>query len=108
MVEEARRNPQATAPEDTIRPEDAETVEERRVRRTAKDEDGDIVALCNPYAHWQRVTKWVAMRQLEEGRFRYYVQEEGPEKIYVEVVDGHLRTEADATSKNNLDNLPDC
>lgn len=90
-------------PEDGT-PGDGGAVEERRVRRTAKTEDGDIVALCNPYAHWQRVTKWQAMREIEERRFRYYVEREDGVKVYVEVEGDRLRTEGDVA----LDRLPDC
>lgn len=60
--------------------------EQRRVRGVARDDDGQIVALCNPYAHWQRVTRWVAVQEIESRRFRYYVQPEGSdERIYVAV-----------------------
>lgn len=67
-------------------------VEERRVRGTALDDHGEVVALCNPYAHWQRTTRWVAVREIEEGRCRYYVQRNDDEKkVYLQVEDGRLR-----------------
>jgi len=67
-------------------------IEERRVRGAALDDHGDIVALCNPYAHWQRITRWVAMREIEEGRCRYYVQRNGSgDKVYLTVEEGRLR-----------------
>lgn len=82
----------------------------RRVRATGKD-DGDITSLCNPSASWSPRSKSAVIADIENGRHRYYVREEG-DRAWVSVVDGptgkYLRTTPDTSSKNNLDSLPDC
>jgi hypothetical protein len=84
---------------------------ERQVTRTGKDEDGDITKLCN-HASWGAVTKADAIWQIESKIHTYFVQEPGTARVNVQVVarNGrkHLQTTADESSKNNLDNLPDC
>ena len=84
---------------------------DRRVTRTEKDDDGDILALCNPWADWRRRSKELAIGDIENGLHRYYV-ELGNEEVDIHVVKGstgkYLRTDSDATSRNNLDDLPDC
>ena len=78
-----------------------------RVKRTGKY-GGDITRLCGD---WGNHAKAEAISNIEHGIHTYSVEEQAP-TIYVEVVDArpgkYLRTRADATSKNNLDNLPDC
>jgi hypothetical protein len=85
-------------------------VTDRRVRQTGKDR-GDITSLCNGSEVWSPRQKADAISDIEGGLHRYYVREEG-DGAWVKVVDGptgkYLRTEADSSSKNNLDNLPDC
>ena len=84
---------------------------DRRVTRTGKDNDGDITKLCNSAANWSPRTRAVAVRDIENGDHTYYVDEAGSRtNVRVVTVNGkkHLRTTADKTSKNNLDNLPDC
>lgn len=84
---------------------------DRRVTRTGKDRDGDITSLCNPGEVWSPRSKQNAISDIESGAHRYYVREEG-DGAWVYVVNGprgkYLRTTADASNKNNLDNLPDC
>lgn len=84
---------------------------DRRVTRTDKDEDGDITALCNPWADWKRRSKSLAISDIENGTHRYYV-EVGDKEVDIHVVNGstgkYLRTDPDKTSRNNLDDLPDC
>lgn len=79
-----------------------------RVTRTAKDEDGDITALCG--SGWRR-EKDDAIRDINTGLNRYYV-EWSDVTTWVRVVAGpngpYLRTDRDATPRNNLDELPDC
>lgn len=85
----------------------------RRVIRTSKDDDGDILALC-----WRdsdgKVThtdKASAIAHIRGGTHSYHVAEQAPSvDVKVRTRNGtpYLTTEADATSKNNLDNLPDC
>ncbi len=84
---------------------------DRRVRQSGKDKYGDITALCNHSESWSPRSKQDAISDIDGGIHRYYVREEG-EAAWVKVVQGpsgkYLRTVADATSRNNLDNLPDC
>lgn len=84
----------------------------RRVTATKKDDEGDILALCNDGEDWSPRWKSQAISDIEDGDHRYYVEEEDY-RTYVEVKnptvgDKYLRTEEDETSANNLDNLPPC
>jgi hypothetical protein len=84
---------------------------EREVTRTRKDTSGDITALCNPNASWSPRLKADAIRDIDSGDHTYYVS--WPEKrTQIRVVDGpkgkYLRTDRDSTTRNNLDDLPDC
>lgn len=83
----------------------------RKVIRTGKDRDGDITRLCNSGQTWSPRQKQDAIRDIESGVASYFVQ--WPEKATeVRVVDGpsgkYLRTDRDSTTRNNLDDLPDC
>lgn len=84
---------------------------DRRVKKTGKDKDGVITSLCNAGEYWSPRTKSDAISDIENGSHTYYVYEDGS-KATVKVVtrDGkkHLQTTTDSTSKNNLDNLPNC
>jgi hypothetical protein len=81
---------------------------ERRVSRSGKDGEGDITSLCGS---WGEESKNTVIRQIEASTHDYYVEEEQP-RVRVRVVSEggrkYLRTTADSTSRNNLDNLPDC
>ena len=81
---------------------------DRRVRQTEKDEDGDITALCNLGEYWSPRSKASAVSDIRTRTHSYYVDEAGFRSKVIVTSDGHLKTEADATSANNLDNLPDC
>lgn len=84
---------------------------DRRVRQTGKDDEGDITQLCNDTAAWSPRRRDDAIRDIETSAHTYYVEEAGyRSEISVATRSGrkYLRTYADATSKNNLDNLPDC
>ena len=83
----------------------------RYVKKTGKDKDGDITKLCNSDAHWSPRQKADAIRDIDDGDHEYWVS--WPEKeTRIRVVNGstgkYLRTDRDETSKNNLDDLPDC
>lgn len=81
---------------------------DRRVRQTGKDTDGDITSLCHTGEWWSPRSKADAVSDIRTGTHSYYVNEAGHRSDVHVTSDGHLRTYADATSKNNLDNLPDC
>jgi hypothetical protein len=81
---------------------------DRRVRQTGKDSDGDIRSLCNTGQAWSPRRKAGAVSDIRSGAHKYFVDEAGHRTDVHVTADGHLRTDADPTSKNNLDNLPDC
>lgn len=85
---------------------------ERQVTRTRKDKDGDITALCNPGQVWSPRMKADAIRDIELGLHTYFVQWPDWKRTEVRVVNGpngkYLRTDRDHTTRNNLDDLPDC
>ena len=84
---------------------------ERRVFKTGKDGDGNITKLCNRGQSWSPRSKRDAIADIESNQYRYYVHWEG-KKVEVKVVDGpggkYLRTNWDGTTRNNLEDLPDC
>ena len=84
---------------------------DRPVRKTRKDQDGDILALCNDGSDWSPRLKADAIRDIETGTHTYHVPwTDGRTEIHV--VNGptgkYLRTDRDETTRNNLDDLPDC
>lgn len=85
---------------------------DRAVIRTGKDRDGDITKLCNSGQTWSPVSKASAIQHIESGLHRYYVPWKHGQPTWIHVVNGpsgkYLRTDRDTTSKNNLDDLPDC
>lgn len=85
---------------------------DRRATRSRKDSDGDITALCNPSEGWSPRSKANAIADIESGTQSYYVKEPGTARSNIRVVNGptgkYLRSDPDPSSKNNLDNLPDC
>lgn len=85
---------------------------DRAVRKTRKDRDGNILALCDDGAPWSPRMKWDAISDIENGVHTYYVPwTTGRTEIRVvnDPVKGkYLRTDRDNTPRNNLDDLPDC
>ena len=81
---------------------------DRRVRQTGKDSEGDITSLCNTAEWWSPRSKAGAIDDINTGAHTYYVNEAGSRTDVHVTSDGHLRTDPDKTSQNNLDNLPDC
>lgn len=84
----------------------------RAVTQSGKDRDGDITALCNPGEYWSPRPKNDAIRDIESGTHSYFVPWRGERPTEIRVVNGpngkYLRTDRDSTSRNNLDDLPDC
>jgi len=85
---------------------------DRAVTKTRKDEDGDILALCNDGAVWSPRLKADAIVDIETGLHTYYVPWNAG-RTEIRVVNDrfkgkYLRTDSDNTPRNNLDDLPDC
>lgn len=84
---------------------------DRAVYKTGKDKDGDITSLCNDGAAWSPRKRADAINDIETGLHTYYVPWKSG-RTDIHVVDGpngkYLRTSRDGSSKNNLDELPDC
>ncbi len=79
----------------------------REVTATGKDR-GRITHLCNPSAAWSPVSRQQAIREIRAGTIKYFVRSDR-RIIPIHVVGGrYLRTTADDTATNNLDELPDC
>ena len=84
---------------------------DRAVTQSGKDRDGDITKLCNPGAAWSPRYKEDAITDIESRLHTYHVPwTDG--RTEIRVVNGptgkYLRTDRDDTTKNNLDDLPDC
>jgi Protein of unknown function (DUF3892) len=88
------------------------TMADREVTQSRKDDEGDILALCNPGASWSPRDKDDAIDDIEQGSHTYFVRVSGVGRVDIHVVDGpsgkYLRTDPDRTTHNNLDDLPDC
>ena len=84
----------------------------RYVTRTGKDKDGDITRLCNSGQAWSPRSKADAIRDINTGTDEYWVNWASSPETRIRVVDGaygkYLRTDRDTTTRNNLDDLPDC
>jgi hypothetical protein len=84
----------------------------RYVRQTGKDKDGDITRLCNSGQFWSPRSKADAIQDIESGTHEYWVNWASYPETKIRVVTGtqgkYLRTDRDQTSRNNLDDLPDC
>lgn len=85
---------------------------QRAVVQTRKDHDLDIVALCNPSEFWSPRAKRDAIHDIETGTHQYFVPWRDGSRTPIRVVNGprgkYLRTDKDNTTRNNLDDLPDC
>lgn len=84
----------------------------RYITHTRKDRDGDITALCRPGEWWSPRAKQDAIQDIESNTHTYHVTWGDGKTTLIRVVNGttgkYLRTDRDNTSRNNLDDLPDC
>ena len=81
---------------------------DRRVTALKRDRNGNITALCNTGESWSPRLKKDVIKDIKQGRKSYYVQEL-PNRSYVRALSGDtLQTNADAASRNSLNNLPTC
>lgn len=78
---------------------------------SSKDSSGNILALCNNGEWWSPRIASEVINDLEMKLYDYYVIVEN-QQVYIKVIKGnggkYLRTDPDRTTKNNLDDLPDC
>lgn len=85
---------------------------DRQVTATGKNQHGAIVSLCNAGQPWSPRQKADAITDIRTRQHRYWVAWPGQPSTWIEVVEGlqgpYLRTDRDSTSRNNLDELPDC
>lgn len=84
----------------------------RQVNRSRKDADHDIVALCGA-PDWSPRLKADVIRDIETMVHSYFVLWTDGISTDVRVVNDrvkgkYLRTDRDNTTRNNLDDLPDC
>jgi hypothetical protein len=88
------------------------TMATRIVTASRKDGDGDITALGAPGESWSPRSKNQVIDDIESGRHRYVIRGPGGTHTGVHVVQApqgsYLRSDPDATERNNLDDLPDC
>ena len=84
----------------------------RYVRASGKNSQGDITRLCNSGESWSPRGKTDAINDIESGSHEYWVNWSNAPETKIRVVAGstgkYLRTDWDSTSRNNLDDLPDC
>ncbi|MCT8335193.1 DUF3892 domain-containing protein [Leptospira sp. 85282-16] len=87
----------------------------RKVSKTKKSKDGDILALCHSSEWWSPRSKEDAIRDIESvgNTNSPYYTEVGSQKVLIHVIRDqikgkYLRTDPDKTTKNNLSELPDC
>ncbi|HEX8443503.1 MAG TPA: DUF3892 domain-containing protein [Allosphingosinicella sp.] len=84
----------------------------RYVRQTGKNSQGDITRLCNSGQSWSPRSKSDAINDIESGSHEYWVNWANNPETKIQVVNGttgkYLRTDRDGTTRNNLDDLPDC
>ena len=84
----------------------------RKVTKTGKNEDGDIIILYNASTIWSPKYKNLAMLEIEAGVHRYYVKI-GDDEVDIRVANDlftgkYLSTDPDKTTRNILKDLPDC
>lgn len=84
----------------------------RYVTKSGKDRSGDIIRLCNIGDWWSPRSKVDVISDIEGGTHEYWVNWSNTPETKIRVVNGpqgkYLRTDRDTTSRNNLDDLPDC
>lgn len=84
----------------------------RIVKKTGKDSDGNITKLCNSVETWSPRLKADAISDIDNNIHKYVVDWPDGIRTDVRVVNGstgkYLRTDKDGTTRNNLDDLPDC
>lgn len=84
---------------------------DRKITRTRKGYDGDILALCNPDKSWSPRFKNDAIRDIENNVHNYFMEVK-KERFDIDVVlkrgSKHLVTDKETSSNNNLNDLTNC
>lgn len=84
---------------------------ERKVTSTKRDRSGNIISVCNNGEWWSPRNTLDIINDLQLRLYDYYVIVDG-KQVFIKVINGssgkYLRTDPDKTTKNNLDDLPDC
>ena len=84
---------------------------DRAVTKSGKDQHGNITALCADGQFWSPRLSRDAISDIESKLHTYYVPWTTG-RTEIRVVQGpygkYLRTDRDQTSRNNLDDLPNC
>ena len=86
---------------------------DRKVTKSRKDNNGNVIALCNPdfINVWSPRSVDDAIWDIESKIHSYYVQQPDTERVYVNVLDWpngkFLRSPLGYDPKNNLRNIPD-
>lgn len=85
---------------------------DRQVTHAHRDDEGDILAVCWKGSDGLKYSaRTDVINHIESATHRYFVAEQAPSVwVLVKSRNGvkYIATEADSTSKNNLDNLPAC
>lgn len=85
----------------------------REITHVKRNDEGDIVALCNPVKPWSpRYTKDV-IDDIENGDYKYFETDVIGYKVYVEVIDDpysgkYLRSEMGHSINCSIEKLPNC
>ena len=86
-------------------------MENREVTKIIKNQNGEVVALCNDAELWSPKLRSIAIPEIELSINRYFVKSEG-EEIEVQVRNGDgkkiLITDTALSDTDLLQNLPDC
>ena len=84
----------------------------RQVIAAKKDEEGEIISICNKNEYWFSRSKSEAIRDIESGSHTYYVMAD--DKMVKVIVFNdpkkgkYLRTKPGKTAVDRLSMLPDC
>jgi len=84
---------------------------ERKITKTRKGYDGDILALCNPDESWSPRFKNDAIRDIESNLHNYFVEVNKDRfNILIEIKRGTKRliTDKQKLLTNKLEQLKDC
>lgn len=85
-----------------------EPVYERQITAVRRNEDGDILAVCNEGERWSPRTTERVIDDILSAAHRYFTEVDGVQ-AEIHVVEGrYLRSNPDGSSSNNLDALPEC